>query len=73
MKWRDVSAFAPVYAPPGSNPPYGHMVVVVMCVITFGAMCRLDDAAKLVKSDIEFMQNGTLVVCFRKRKSDQYR
>jgi hypothetical protein len=73
FRWKDVSSFASVYAPLGSSPPYGHLVIVVMCVITFGAICRFDDAANLVRSNIQFVYNGSEVVSVIERKSDQYR
>jgi hypothetical protein len=73
FKWRDVSAFPSVYAPLGSNPLHCQLVIAVMCDITFGAMCRFDDVAYFVRSDIKFVHNGNLVVSFRKRKSDHYK
>jgi hypothetical protein len=73
FQWRDVSAFASVYAPLDCDSPYYHLVVAVLCVITFGAMCRFDDAANMVQSDTKFGQHANLVVFLRKRKSDLYR
>jgi hypothetical protein len=73
LLWKDASASASVCAPRVKNPPYCHLVVAVLCILTFGAMCQFDDALNLERSNVKFMQNGSLVVYFRERKSCEYR
>jgi hypothetical protein len=65
FKWKDASAFVSVYAPLDGSPPYYHVVVIVLCVLMFGAMCRFDDATEMVRSNIKSMQNGPLVVSLK--------
>ena len=49
-----------------------HLVVALMAVIMFGAMCRYDDASGLQWRNIRFVENGSdFEITLEKRKNAQ--
>lgn len=73
FQWADILVFATAYC--SRDPiPYCHLVVVIFCILSFGAMCRYSDLCGVMPRNISFGPNDSYtVIHFEKRKNDQFR
>ena len=56
------------------DPPYCYLVVVTLCDVSFGGMCRFSDAVSLRTSSVVFdTGSNSVTLTFVRRKNDQYR
>ena len=71
--WDDILRFARQRLT-SDDPPYCYLVVVTLCAVSFGGMCRFSDAASLRISSVVFAADfKSVTLSFVKRKNDQYR
>ena len=71
--WDDILRFARRFLT-SDSPPYCYLVVVTLCAVSFGGMCRFSDAVSLRISSVVFdADSKSVTLSFVKRKNDQYR
>jgi integrase len=72
FEWAQVVKFAEAYG--SLHQGNCHLVVAIISVVMFGAMCRYDDASGLMWRNIRFEADGSAFeITFDKRKNCQYR